>query len=48
MDHEVLRKLLTHVHGGSKVDEDGFGDGFFLRQGVGAGLQIGTARNMNL
>ena len=28
MDPKVLRKLLTHGHGGSKVDEEAFDDGF--------------------
>ena len=45
---KVLRELLTHGYGGSKVDEDGSGDRFPLRQGAGTGLQIGCPRNRNL
>jgi hypothetical protein len=48
MDPKVLSKLLTYVHGGSKLDEDGFGDGLPLQQGARTGLQIGSPQNRNL
>ena len=48
MDPKVLRKLLTHGHGGSKVDEYGSGDGIPLRQGAKIGLQIGSPWSKNL
>ena len=34
-------ELLTHGHGGSKVDEDDSRDGIPFRQGAKTGLQIG-------
>ena len=48
MDPKVLMELLTHGHGGSKVDEEASGNGFPLRQSSGTGLQIGSSWNRNL
>ena len=48
MDPKVLRELLTHGHGGSKVDEEASRGGFPLWQSAGTGLQIGSPRNRSL